>query len=298
MHRPMRRLTARLTCLLLAASLAGCGASSVNQLGSQSQFADGLDAVALSPGESAGEKTGRDAAAKDATKPRAAASASVAAKSENMTGGGHTSKVTVAKNSNVKEIAEQFTAKSKPGHAAYKIGALDVLEISVFKVDELSKTVQVADTGSISVPLLGEVEAAGRTAREVEQDLTKQWGAKYLNNPQVTVFIKEYNSKRITVEGSVKKPGVFPIQGHMSLLQSIAHAQGLEQTAESEVLVFRESHGVRKAARFDLTEIRNGNTADPALEAGDVVVVSSSVYKEMFGQFVRAIPVLSAFAAL
>ena len=232
MHRPMRRLTARLTCLLLAASLAGCGASSVNQLGSQSQFADGLDAVALSPGESAGEKTGRDAAAKDATKPRAAASASVAAKSENMTGGGHTSKVTVAKNSNVKEIAEQFTAKSKPGHAAYKIGALDVLEISVFKVDELSKTVQVADTGSISVPLLGEVEAAGRTAREVEQDLTKQWGAKYLNNPQVTVFIKEYNSKRITVEGSVKKPGVFPIQGHMSLLQSIAHAQGLEQTAD------------------------------------------------------------------
>ena len=100
------------------------------------------------------------------------------------------------------------------------------MDVSVFKVPELSKSVQVADTGTINLPLVGEVPAAGKTAQEVEQDLTKKLGAKYLQNPQVTVFVKEYNSQRVTIEGAVKKPGVYPVRGKTSLLQFIAMAEG------------------------------------------------------------------------
>jgi polysaccharide export outer membrane protein len=100
-----------------------------------------------------------------------------------------------------------MTAVTDPSSSAYKIGPLDVLDISVFKVAELSKSVQVADGGTINLPLVGEVPAAGKTAQEVETDLTAKLGAKYLQSPQVTVFVKEYNSQRVTVDGAVKKPG-------------------------------------------------------------------------------------------
>lgn len=78
-------------------------------------------------------------------------------------------------------------AAHPPNNSAYEIGPQDVLDISVFKVPELSKSVQVADTGTINLPLLGEVVADGRTARQLERELTAQLGAKYLQNPQVTV---------------------------------------------------------------------------------------------------------------
>ena len=99
---------------------------------------------------------------------------------------------------------------------------MDVLEISVFKVPELSKSVQVADTGTINMPLLGEVPAAGKTAQEIEQDLTRQLGAKYLKNPQVTVFVKDHNSQMVTIEGAVMKSGH---DARVSLLTGKALAQ-------------------------------------------------------------------------
>ena len=92
-----------------------------------------------------------------------------------------------------------------PTTAGYKIGAMDVLDISVFQVPELTKSVQVADTGTINLPLIGEVAVAGKTAQQVERDLTAKLGAKYLQNPQVTVYVKEYNSQQVTIQGADKK---------------------------------------------------------------------------------------------
>ena len=117
------------------------------------------------------------------------------------------------------KVADKFISASVPGNSAYRIGPLDVLDVSVFKVPELSKSVQVADSGSINLPLVGEVQASGRTAQEMERDIAAKLGAKYLRNPQVTVYVKEYNSQRVTIEGAVKKPGVYPIKGKTSLLQ-------------------------------------------------------------------------------
>ena len=162
----------------------------------------------------------------------------------------------------------------------YRIGPQDVLDVAVFKVPELSKSVQVADAGTVNLPLVGEIPAAGKTAQEVERDLTAKLGAKYLRSPQVTVFVKEYNSHQVTVEGAVRKPGVYPIKGKTSLLQAIAMAQGLDPSYDSSVLVFRQTDGERLAAKFDIDDIKNGSAKDPAIYEGDTVVVNSSVSEE------------------
>jgi polysaccharide export outer membrane protein len=192
--------------------------------------------------------------------------------------------------------SDKFT--SAAGSTAYRIGSQDVLDVSVFKVPELSKTVQVADTGTVNLPLVGEVPAAGKTAQEVERDLTARLGAKYLQKPQVTVYVKEYNSQRVTVEGAVKKPGVFPIRGKTSLLQLVATAEGLDPVADSTVVVFREVDGKRSAARFELNDIRSGHAEDPVIQSGDVVVVSNSTIKETFNVILKALPVAGLFVAL
>jgi len=196
------------------------------------------------------------------------------------------------------EPAVVSTSTTSPGATGYKIGPLDVLDISVFKVPELSKSVQVADAGTINLPLVGEIPAGGMTAQEVERDLTKRLGAKYLQKPQVTVYVKEYNSQRVTVEGAVKKQGIYPIKGKNSLMQVIAMAEGLETKADSTVVVVRYTDGKRAAARFDINSIRNGETEDPPLQAGDMVVVGTSAIKESFENILKTLPLLGVFALL
>jgi polysaccharide biosynthesis/export protein len=181
-------------------------------------------------------------------------------------------------------MAEATAPKAARGATAsaarksgYTVGPLDVLEISVFKVPELSKSIQVADTGTINMPLLGEVPAAGRTAQEIEQDLTKQLGAKYLKNPQVTVFVKDHNSQVVTVEGAVNKPGVYPIRGKLSLVQIVATAGGLNNDLyDKNITVFSTIDGQRTSKAYDIDDVRAGKAADPELHQGDVVVVDNS----------------------
>lgn len=200
------------------------------------------------------------------------------------------------------QAAEELTKAAKlvsssSGTTPYKIGPQDVLDISVFKVPELSKTVQVADSGSINLPLVGEVPAVGKTAQDIERDLTKQFGDKYLQNPQVTVFVKEYNSQRVTIEGAVKKPGVYPIRGRSTLLQAIATAEGLTEFAQSEVVIFREANGARTAAKFDIKAIRSGSAQDPNLLQGDTIVVATSEIATSFQYLLKTLP-LGSFLLL
>lgn len=193
------------------------------------------------------------------------------------------------------KAAEALLAANARGNVAYRVGAADVLEISVFKVPELSKSVQVSDNGTITLALVGEVPVIGRTAQEIEKDLTKALGAKYLQNPQVSVFVKEYNSQRVTVEGSVRTPGLYPIRGRSTLLQMLAACGGLTEIADSSVVVFRQVGGKRSAAKFDVNEIRSGDAPDPELQPGDVVVVTNSTGKEAFNNFTKLAPIARAF---
>src|SRR5262245_51229366 len=195
--------------------------------------------------------------------------------------------------------AETLTSAATPGNSGYKIGPLDVLEFSVFKVPELARTVQVAESGTINLPLVGEVQAVGKTAQEVERDLSKRLGAKYLRSPQVTILIKEFNSQRVTIEGAVKKPGVYPIRGKTSLLQVIATAEGLDtNVSDTTVVVFRQIAGNRMAAKFDVGQIRSGQAADPQIQSGDVIVAPTSAMKETFNTILKALPFATVFALL
>jgi polysaccharide export outer membrane protein len=190
------------------------------------------------------------------------------------------------------------TSASPVATGAYTIGPLDVLDISVFQVPELTKSVQVSDTGTINLPLVGEVQVAGKTPQQVERDLTARLGAKYLQNPQVTVYVKEYNSQQLTVEGNVTKPGVFPIKGKTSLLQVIAMAGGMGDTSDWTVLVLRQSNGRRQAAKFDVDAIQNGKADDPVMQSGDIVIAGTSAIKKGFGTVLKALPIAGLFAFL
>ena len=198
-----------------------------------------------------------------------------------------------------KTVADAFIAVTTPGNTAYKIGPEDVLDVSVFKVPELSRSVQVADGGTVNLPLVGEIAAAGKTSRDIELDLTQKLGAKYLQSPQVTVYVKEYNSQRVTIEGAVKKPGVYPIRGKSSLLQMIANAGGFEEIADqSAVIIVRQSAGKRFAGRFDLDAIRKGTAEDPAVQQGDVIISNSSDAKAVYQNFLKLLPAAGVLALL
>jgi polysaccharide biosynthesis/export protein len=224
--------------------------------------------------------------------------AGAAGPTESKTGMGFSAEpaaATPTDRANLTKVADQFTSMSTPGARAYKVGPQDVLDISVFKVPELTKSVQVAESGSINLPLVGEIQAAGKTAQDIERDLAKKLGTKYLQSPQVTVFVKEYNSQRVTVDGAVKKPGVYSIRGNTSLVQVLAMAEGLDATtASSDVVIFRTVDGKRFAAHFDVDDIRAGKASDPAMRQGDVVVADTSsakmvmntIFKIPFGAFV------------
>lgn len=163
------------------------------------------------------------------------------------------------------------------GASDYRVGALDLLEISVFQVEDLNRTVRINSSGQISLPLIGTVQAGGKTIAELEADIATKLEAGYLQAPQVSVFVKEFSSQRVTVEGAVKQPGIFPITGRTSLLQAIALAKGFEELAEERnVVVFRTIKGQRMAAMFDVRAIRAGEVADPQIYGDDIVVVDRS----------------------
>ncbi|SDR64065.1 polysaccharide export outer membrane protein [Rhizobiales bacterium GAS113] len=199
----------------------------------------------------------------------------------------------------IARAVDTYTAAATPGNAGYKVGPQDVLDVSVFQVPELTRSVQVSDIGTVNLPLVGEVAAAGKTSREIERDLASKLGAKYVRSPQVTVFVKEYNSQRVTVEGAVKKPGVYPVRGKNSLTQFIAMAEGLDHdTASSTVVVFRSNEGKRYAAKFDIKEIMAGRADDPPIQQDDIIVVDSSTSKEVFSYLVKALPAVAVFSLL
>ena len=180
-----------------------------------------------------------------------------------------------------------------------RIGPQDVLDVTVYQAPDLAKTVQVAESGTINLPLVGDVQAAGVTAQELERTLKSKLGGKYLQNPQVTVFVKEYNSQRVTLEGAISRPGVYPYRGPITLLQLVATAGGLNDVANgSEVLVFRTSTGARQAAKFDVDEIKAGRAVDPPIIQGDVVIVGTSTGKKLYNDIIKSLPMIGAFGLL
>jgi len=120
----------------------------------------------------------------------------------------------------------------------YRIGAKDLLEITVFELKELNQTVRVSEDGSVTLMLLGRVEVAGLSAQELEQKLASLLDAQYTQGAHVTVFIKEY--QKVSVIGAVSRPGMYELLGPTTLLQVIALAGGLTAQAMNELYVYRQ----------------------------------------------------------
>ena len=153
----------------------------------------------------------------------------------------------------------------------------DLIEIDVFQVDELDRSVRVAENGTIALPLIGEVQAAGRSARQLEGDLRQRYGQDYLESPQISVFVKDSAGQKVTVDGQVRSAGIQPVTTSSSLVGVVAQAGGLTDIADaSKIFVFREIGGERLVSRYDLKGIRSGKTRDPRIYGGDVVVVFDS----------------------
>jgi polysaccharide export outer membrane protein len=158
----------------------------------------------------------------------------------------------------------------------YRIGRQDLLEIRVFDVDQLNQTVRVADDGSITMPLLGRLSAAGRTKSELEGVIAGLLENGFVRDPQVTVFVKEFESKKVAVTGAVKSPGSFEMLGRKTLLEMLSLAGGLDRDLGSEIVIFRrDAAGTTRRIPVDL--VRLVYHADPALnlplEPGDIVYV-------------------------
>ena len=185
------------------------------------------------------------------------------------------------------------------GVSDYRVGPQDLIEISVFQIPDLSRTVRVNSGGQISLPLIGTLQAGGLTIQELEIAIAKKLDAKYLQNPQVTAFVKEFTSQRVTLEGAVAKPGIYPLSGRTTLLQTIAMSGGVTNLANLRgVVIFRQVSGKRMGAVFDLKEIRNGNAEDPLIYGDDIVVVDQSGSKTALRRFIEAMPILNVFSAV
>ena len=123
----------------------------------------------------------------------------------------------------------------------YRVGQDDLLEITVFEVMELNTTARISDAGVITMPLIGPLTAAGRTTQELERTIEDALSEKYINNPHVTVFVKEYGSQPVSVVGAVRMPGIYQIRGQKTLLDMLALAQGLNETAGKTIQLIRAS---------------------------------------------------------
>ncbi len=123
----------------------------------------------------------------------------------------------------------------------YRIGPEDLLEISVFEDEKLNKTVRVSSQGNISLPLLGTLRVRGLTAGELEREIRELLAEKYFQNPNVSVFIREYRNQRIAVVGAVEKPGVFDITGQRTILDLLGMAGGLKEEASQMLFLIRSS---------------------------------------------------------
>ena len=139
----------------------------------------------------------------------------------------------------------------------YIIGPRDLLEIKVFELPEFDHTVRVSEDGSITLPLLGNVQVGGLTKEKVEQKIADLLD-RYVKKAQVSVFIKEYQSSRVAIIGAVEKPGMYELVGRQSLLQMISQAGGFKENAANEIYVLREG--------------QDGNTASISIDLEDLLL--------------------------
>jgi polysaccharide export outer membrane protein len=181
-------------------------------------------------------------------------------------------------------------AAQQPASAEYRIGPKDLLEVTALGVSEINKlVVRVSEDGKITLPLAGEVVVNNLTQSEVEKRLIQILGEKYVINPQVTVFILEYKSKRVSILGAVERPGTYELLGRQTLMSMISQAGGMTRDAGSEIIVIRQpAGGAGTSIRISIDDlfVKGDAKLNIALEPDDIinVPVDKVVTIYVFGQ--------------
>ncbi len=158
---------------------------------------------------------------------------------------------------------------------SYRIGIGDLIEVEVYDEPELTREVRVLTDGTISFPLIGSIKAAGVTVSRLEKMITDLLAAKYLVNPQVTVFVKEFSN--IFILGEIKNPGSFPLYGKMTVFEAITLAGGFTEVANpSKVKVIRQNEEGREVSfevNIERLTKKGDISQDRELEANDRIIV-------------------------
>jgi polysaccharide export outer membrane protein len=174
--------------------------------------------------------------------------------------------------------AEVAPAEEAPPVAS-TLGPGDVVEVRVFQEPELSGVFQVGTQGDIIFPLCKRVVVGGLTANGAAETIRDCLAQKYLRDPQVSVLVKEYNSKKIFVFGEVQKPGTFPYQDGMSVVQAVTLAGGFTKTAaQNSTSVTRRVAGAETKIKVSVQDIALGKASNVTLEPGDIVYVPESLF--------------------
>lgn len=159
------------------------------------------------------------------------------------------------------------------------LGTGDVVEIRVFREPELGGTYRLGPEGKIDFPFIGVVELSGKTEAEVSREIQKRLADGYLQDPQVTVFVREFNSRKVHVLGQVTKPGTFGYDAGMTIIQAITNAGGFTRLASpNNVRVTREQKGAEKNFVVRVGDIREGTRQNFLLLPGDIIYVPQSVF--------------------
>lgn len=188
-------------------------------------------------------------------------------------------------------VRSDLTAADRPA----LVGPLDTIQVDVFNVPELSREMQVDASGWISMPLIGTVDARGKTAAEIASAIEASLRGRYVRNPEVTVNIRSSVSQVVTVDGQVVEPGLYPVTNQMTLMRAIASAKGMSEFArQDDVVILRTVEGRKMAGLYNVAAIRRGAYDDPPIYANDVIVVGDSPQRRMFRDFVSLSPILAA----
>jgi polysaccharide export outer membrane protein len=159
------------------------------------------------------------------------------------------------------------------------IGPGDVMSVNIYGEPDLSGEHQVSTDGTIRLPLVGTLPIAGLTSDEANDRVAAAFNAEYLKNAQVSIFIKEFNSRRIYVLGAIKKPGPVAYSDYMTVLAAISMAGGPTRIADANrTLVTRDQDGEKLRIRVAVADIGKGQAQDIELKPGDIIFVPESLF--------------------
>lgn len=169
--------------------------------------------------------------------------------------------------------AHRATARVDNSDQPYRIGREDVLDVAVWRDADLSRTLPVRPDGFISLPMVGEVKAEGRTPNELAEEIREALKP-YVQEPRVTVIVREVNSSRVFITGEVTHPGAYPLRGRVSILQAIALAGGFTDFADRDAIVVLRRSGAKSANKAGTAE--GSGTGGSGTTEGDYISVSYS----------------------